>query len=190
MSNTPFGVASYNIAGISTMPSMTKLYDPHGVDHNNVSLNNNALQYCIDNDISILCLQETKMHDNSKVTSTLGIIDRHGANGYLSLDNHNRDQVSKGGTSIIFLDTKNITNIKSLYCDYSDMPQWVNSDEPNASSGKIQIASFEYSTQTYYIVNVYAPSTSSKEVKISFFNHLKDLLELPKFSQIAQVEEG
>ena len=184
MSNTPFGLASYNIAGISAPPTMIKLYDPHGIDHNNISLNNNAIQYCIDNDISILCLQETKMHDESKTGSTLEIIDRHGLNRYTTLDNNNRDKVSKGGTSIIFLDTSNISNIRSLYSDYSDLPQWINLEEPNASSGRIQIASFEYKNQTYYIVNVYAPATSTKEVKISFFNHLKELLELPKFSPL------
>ena len=113
MSNTPVALASFNIAGISTFDSMTKLYDPHGIDHNGVSLNNNAIQYCLDNNISILCLQETKMHDASKVKSTRDIIDRHGIHKYKTLDNHNKDSVSKGGTSIIFLDT--VGRIEALY---------------------------------------------------------------------------
>lgn len=126
------------------------------------------------------------MHDASKVKSTLDIIDRHGIHKYKTLDNHNKDSISKGGTSIIFLDTENITDITSLYCDNTDLPQWLNLEEPNASSGKIQIASFKYSDQTFYIANIYAPSTSNKDVKISFFNHLKELLALDRFSQLKQ----
>ena len=178
-------IVSFNINGCSTAVTHTKLYDPNGKDHNGVSLNNNIVQSCVAQQVKILCIQETKLHDNSpNKKTTKEIVDPLNTKGYVCLENPNRDSVSKGGTSIIFLDTTDMIDIKTLYNDYDANNTWIHPKEPNASSGRIQIVSFKYLNETYYLINVYAPADGDKVVKISFFHFLRDLLKRPNLSHL------
>ena len=177
---------SWNINGVSTKDSCAKLYNPLCVDPNGVSLNNSGRHYCERHGVDVLLLQETKMHDDSKITSTKLAIDPLNEKPFVYFDNNNTYKKSKGGTSIIILHPDKVTTPTLVYADSNDDDHWVNPNEVDASTGRVQIVSVNFDNDVVYIMNIYAPSKRDKAVKTSFFEFIKDLLNRDNLKHIKE----
>ena len=181
----PFSILSLNINGVATKKSSTKLYDPMSTNPStSTTVNNNLSNYASLHDISIITLQELKIHSSSMVKTTKEAYDPYSKHPYIYFDNTNHLPSPKSGTSIIILQPDVIKNPTNIYNDSADPNHWNHPSDPTLSTGRIQIISLEFENVKYYLANIYAPSESNKIVKLSFFSFLSSLFSRPELSNI------
>ena len=125
------------------------------------------------------------MHSHSTIKSTQEIMDPYSNQPYIYFDNPNHKPSPKSGTSIVILRPDIIKNPTLIYNDSEDSDRWQHPTDDTASSGRIQIITFEYNGQKHFLANIYAPSENTRTVKVSFFRHLTELFSRPFLSNLS-----
>lgn len=91
-------------------------------------------------------------------------------------ENNNLVNHRKNGTAIIIRDP-NIKNVEHLFMDSTMANPWVHPTTLDASLGRVHGIKFEYKTDEYILINIYAPSEGNHDTKRSFFQYYSQYFE-------------
>ena len=100
------------------------------------------------------------------------MLDPDGVMGLRGYSSHNDDtHHAHSGVSIIVLDAL-VLNVNLVYRDVDDPPH-LQYPHPNPGGriGRMLMVTCEYNSESYHLQNVYAPSDSSDDIKIQFYEH-------------------